>query len=609
MPTTASSKFAEGLRHLGLLPGVATSRNDAATAAGCFREATRLDPTMCDAWLGLAYAQGSTAQVLGAAHTHARNMYREVRSLEVPDSHLAPIVRTPIGGNFTITSKTALAAGYAGLLVSDRRFDDAENLLIELNQPENTYVTMISTILYAVTERWTDLLTTADKGRRPADVTMAATMDALTAQAAAKMGQFGRAVELAEFAYLHGDPATKGSAALTAGLALRSLSQADKATEWLTKAAATGTSPEAKAALDNSGYVLTVVTDDVISARTNRWDPNSAPSLEELEREMRRVGDPELLAEGEAELAAHVGLVVVKDRIEQLKTAQKFDLEMRAAGEPVGEIESLCMTFVGEPGTAKTSVARATGKIFCGLGLLRFPDVYRVTRMNLVGEAIGQTAQRTSEWLERARGATLVVDEAHELWKPQTTNDFGVEALDTIMNFAEEHRRDIMIILAGYKLRIDAMLDANPGLRSRFPAQLEFPSYSAEEMLSISDVIARLSSKAILDPSARGYLAAIFTQLTSTYEDYNPYGGEPRPLVDRAANGRFVRMLLTEASIWMKNRAMSDPLIDRSTPDGRRQARTLCEADLRRAAPLVLKAQKCDPQIADVNTDSALIAL
>ena len=128
-------------------------------------------------------------------------------------------------------------------------------------------------------------------------------------------------------------------------------------------------------------------------------------------------------------------------------------------------------------------------------------------------------------------------------------------------------------------------------------------------MLAISDVIARLSSKAILDSSARRYLAAIFTELTSQYEDYNPYGGEPRRLVDRAANGRFVRMLLTEASIWMKNRAMSDSLIDRSTPDGRRLARTLCEADLRRAAPLVLKAQKCDPQIADVEADSALLAL
>ncbi|MBE5453052.1 type VII secretion AAA-ATPase EccA [Mycobacteroides abscessus] len=598
--TTASTKFAEGLRYLGLLPGVPTGRNDVAAAASCFREATRIDPTMCDAWLGLAYAQGSTAEILGAAHTNARNMYREVRSLEVPDSRLAPIVRTPIGGKLTITSKTALAAGYAGLLVSDRRFDEAEKLLTELHQPEDTHVTLISTILYAVTERWPDVLTAVDNGRRSADVTVAATVDALTAQAAAKLGQFGRAVEHAEFAYLHGDPATKGTAALTAGLALRSLSQPDKATEWLTKAAATGTSPEATAALENSNYVLTTVTEDVIEARTDRWDPTSAPSVEELERELRRVGDPELLAEGEAELAAHVGLVVVKDRIEQLKTAQKFDLEMRAAGEPVGEIESLCMTFVGEPGTAKTSVAKATGKIFCGLGLLRFPTVYRVTRMNLVGEAIGQTAQRTGEWLERARGATLVVDEAHELWKPDTRNDFGVEALDTIMNFAEEHRRDIMIILAGYKLRIDAMLDANPGLRSRFPIQLEFPSYSAEEMLQISEVIAAVSSKAILDPSARGYLSAIFAELTSRHEDYNPYGGEPRLLVDRAANGRFVRMLLTEASIWMKNRTMSDALIDRSTPSGRRFARTMNEADLRCAAPVILKAQKVDPQIADV---------
>ncbi|WP_078293433.1 AAA family ATPase [Mycobacterium sp. D16R24] len=597
---TARNKFDEGLRHLGMYPGLQPSRTDPAAAAECFREATRLDPTMCDAWLGLAYAKGSTVEALGAAHAQSRNMYREVRRLEVPDSHLAPIVRTPFGTTFTITNKTGLAAGYAGLLVSDRRFDDAEQLLTELNQPDDIYVTLIATTLYAITERWTDVLAAVENGRRAADVSMAATVDALTAQAAAKLGQFGRAVEHAEFAYAHGDPATKGSAALTAGLALRSLSQADKATEWLTKAAATGTSPEAKTALDNPGYVLTTVTEDVINARTDRWDPNSAPSLEDLEREMRRVGDPEILAEGEAELAAHVGLVVVKNRIEQLKTAQKFDLEMRAAGEPVGEIESLCMTFTGEPGTAKTSVAKATGKIFYGLGLLRFPTVYRVTRMNLVGEAIGQTALRTSEWLERARGATLVVDEAHELWKPDTRNDFGVEALDTIMNFAEEHRRDIMIILAGYKLRIDAMLDANPGLRSRFPVQLEFPSYSAEEMLQISEVLARVSSKAILDSSARGYLAAIFAELTSQYEDYNPYGGEPRLLVDRAANGRFVRMLLTEASIWMKNRAMGDSLIDRSTPAGRLLARTLDEADLRWAAPLILKAQKCDPKIADV---------
>ena len=603
---TARARFDEGLRHLGMHPGHRGQRHSVERAGVCFGEAVHADAGMCDGWLGLAYAQGANHHNLAGALAAARNMYRETRRLGVDDGVLAPVITTPIGGRLDIVNRYALTAAYAGLLIADQRFDDAEKLLADSGNPADVHITLMTAILHRVTERWPDVIAVVERGDRPADVHKAATVDVLVAHASVMLGQFGHALSKAEFAAQYGDAQTAAAAAVTAAMALRCLGRADEARTWLGKAVVDGELvPEAAKLASDETWSLVPTSAETIAARANKWDPASGPTLGELEREKQRCGDADLLAEGEAEIDAHVGLPSVKQRLREEKRAREYDMAMRAGGEDIGDVEGMNMTFVGQPGTAKTSIARCIGKVYCGLGLLKSPAVHEVSRRMLVGEHVGETAIRTGEWLEKARNATLFIDEAHELWKPHTRNDFGVEVIDTINKFAEDNRDDILIILAGYPEPINDMLDnANAGFRSRFPVQLEFPSYTTEELVQIAYLVASDSAKVTLASAAVGYMEVLFAALTSRREDINPHGGDPRLLIDRAANGRFVRMLMTEAARHMKNRVMTDPSIDLGSPEGRAKARILSATDLHRAAGATLLAQNCDPALADLPLDS-----
>jgi probable Rubsico expression protein CbbX len=149
----------------------------------------------------------------------------------------------------------------------------------------------------------------------------------------------------------------------------------------------------------------------------------------------------------------------------------------------------LHMSFTGSPGTGKTTVALKMADILYKLGYIRKGHLLTVTRDDLVGQYIGHTAPKTKEVLKKAMGGVLFIDEAYYLYKPDNERDYGSEAIEILLQVMENQRDDLVVILAGYKDRMDVFYQSNPGLASRIANHIHFPDYSAEELLKIGEIM------------------------------------------------------------------------------------------------------------------------
>jgi probable Rubsico expression protein CbbX len=145
------------------------------------------------------------------------------------------------------------------------------------------------------------------------------------------------------------------------------------------------------------------------------------------------------------------------------------------------------MCFTGNPGTGKTTVALRMAEILHRLGYIRKGHLVAVTRDDLVGQYIGHTAPKTKEVLKKAMGGVLFIDEAYYLYRPENERDYGQEAIEILLQVMENQRDDLVVILAGYKDRMDTFFQSNPGMSSRIAHHLDFPDYSADELLGIAD--------------------------------------------------------------------------------------------------------------------------
>jgi len=181
-----------------------------------------------------------------------------------------------------------------------------------------------------------------------------------------------------------------------------------------------------------------------------------------------------------------VGLAPVKARIRDIAALLVID-KLRANLGLQSQAPSLHMNFTGNPGTGKTTVAMRMAQILHRLGYVRKGHVVSVTRDDLVGQYIGHTAPKTKEVLKRAMGGVLFIDEAYYLYRPENERDYGQEAIEILLQVMENQRDDLVVILAGYKDRMDTFFQSNPGLSSRVAHHLDFPDYSGAELLSISD--------------------------------------------------------------------------------------------------------------------------
>ncbi len=242
----------------------------------------------------------------------------------------------------------------------------------------------------------------------------------------------------------------------------------------------------------------------------------------------------EVLDELDAEL---IGLKPVKTRIRDIAALLVVERARKELGLVSGS-PSLHMSFTGNPGTGKTTVAMRMAQILHRLGYVRKGHLIAVTRDDLVGQYIGHTAPKTKEILKKAMGGVLFIDEAYYLYRPENERDYGQEAIEILLQVMENQRDDLVVILAGYADRMDTFFRSNPGLSSRIAHHLEFPDYLPEELEEIAQrMVASMQYR--LSPSAEEAL-----------HDYIPL----RMKQPHFANARSIRNALDRARLRQATR-------------------------------------------------------
>jgi probable Rubsico expression protein CbbX len=211
----------------------------------------------------------------------------------------------------------------------------------------------------------------------------------------------------------------------------------------------------------------------------------SDDTLIDLQSAYDGVGIQAMLDQLDREL---IGLRPVKARIREIAALLVVDRARQQVGLETTP-PSLHMSFTGRPGTGKTTVAERMSKILHGLGYVRKGHMVTATRDDLVGQYIGHTAPKTREMLKKAMGGVLFIDEAYYLYRPENERDYGAEAIEILLQVMEGNRDDLVVIFAGYKERMDIFYQSNPGLSSRVANHIDFPDYSASELLAIAQLI------------------------------------------------------------------------------------------------------------------------
>jgi probable Rubsico expression protein CbbX len=215
-------------------------------------------------------------------------------------------------------------------------------------------------------------------------------------------------------------------------------------------------------------------------------DRQLAPAID-LQKEYLEVGIGQVLDDLDREL---IGLVPVKTRIREIAALLLIE-RLRKRMQLASESPTLHMSFTGNPGTGKTTVALRVASILHRLGFVRRGQVISVTRDDLVGQYIGHTAPKTKEILKKAMGGVLFIDEAYYLYRPDNERDYGQEAIEILLQIMESQREDLVVILAGYRDRMDRFFASNPGFRSRIAHHVDFPDYSEDELLAIAELMLR----------------------------------------------------------------------------------------------------------------------
>lgn len=240
------------------------------------------------------------------------------------------------------------------------------------------------------------------------------------------------------------------------------------------------------------------------------------------------------------ELNDLIGLKKVKKLIHEYRAFIEIQKRRRHANlkaEPL----VMHMIFKGNPGTGKTTIARLLGKIFKEMGVLEKGHLIEAERADLVGEYIGHTAQKTRKIIQKALGGILFIDEAYSLARGGE-RDFGKEAIDTMVKALEDFKDSLIIILAGYRDEIEDFMATNPGLKSRFPLQMDFDDYNMEELIAIGEKLAK-DKDYLFAPDAKSYLYRVLGNLLKTGELQSGNARTVRNVIEKTIRVQAVRLL------------------------------------------------------------------
>lgn len=254
----------------------------------------------------------------------------------------------------------------------------------------------------------------------------------------------------------------------------------------------------------------------------------------DLEAEFHSSNVQEVLDKLDREL---VGLVPVKTRIRET-AALLLVHRVRKQLHLSSETPTLHMCFTGNPGTGKTTVALRMAEILHRLGYVREGHLISVTRDDLVGQYIGHTAPKTKEVIKKAMGGVLFIDEAYYLYRPENERDYGQESIEILLQVMENNRDDLVVILAGYKDKMDRFFHSNPGMRSRIAHHIDFPDYRSEELLAIAKLMLAEQNYRFSEDAEKAFAQYI----------------DKRKKLEHFANARSIRNALDRARLRQANR-------------------------------------------------------
>ncbi len=263
-------------------------------------------------------------------------------------------------------------------------------------------------------------------------------------------------------------------------------------------------------------------------------DPSTAEDAIDLRREYEESGVAAILDELDRDL---IGLKPVKKRIREIAALLLVERARKQLGL-AHEMLTLHMSFTGNPGTGKTTVALRMADLLHRLGYVRRGQLVTVTRDDLVGQYIGHTAPKTKEVLKKAIGGVLFIDEAYYLYRPENERDYGQEAIEILLQVMENQREDLVVILAGYADRMERFFTSNPGFRSRIAHHVEFPDYADPELVGIAEQMLERQNYRLSE---------------SGREALTRYIGRRRQQ-PHFANGRSIRNALDRARMRQANR-------------------------------------------------------